>query len=78
MKSKSHKGVTAHIAVIAASAVVVIAAVAGALAQQQISSTAARGSMNVGQTVTSTTPPTTIAVASASPVMKAVRPKGFR
>ena len=75
MKSKSHNRVTAQIALIVASAVVVIAAVAGALAQQ-ISSTAT-GSMNIGQTATSTTPPTAIAVASASPVLKAARPKGF-
>jgi hypothetical protein len=62
--------------VIAASGIVTLGALAAAIGQEQ-TATAKSGSMNVGQTTTSTTPVVQPIISIAKPTMKAPRPKGF-
>lgn len=73
MKDQRHKW---QPVAIAASALVALGALA-AVMDQEPTAAVESGSMNVGGTTTSTTPPVVPATAKASPTMKAPRPKGF-
>jgi hypothetical protein len=62
---------------IAVSGAVTVGAIFAAVIEQHAVTGNVGAKMNVGQTVTSTTPTTVPPVAVARPSMKATRPKGF-
>ena len=77
MKSIRHQRVKLLTAAIIASGLVTIGAVAVGVVGQQPTGSISGGGMNIGGTATTTTPPSVPLTASASPTMKATRPKGF-
>ena len=76
MKSSRHQRVKLLTSAIVASGLVAIGAVVAAAVGQQQSINGGSG-MTIGGTATTTTAPSVPLTASASPTMKATRPKGF-
>ena len=77
MESIRHQRVKLLIAGAIASGLVAIGAVAAVAVSQQQTGTLIGGPMTIGQTATTTTPPSVPPIANASPGMKATRPHGF-
>jgi len=77
VESIRHPRVKLLIAGAGASALVVIGAVAAMAVGQQQTGTVAISPMTMGETATTTTPPSVLPTAQAHPGLKATRPNGF-
>lgn len=77
MESSRYKRIKLLAAAAAAIASVFVAVGAAVAVGQQPTGTLMQGTMSVGQTATTTTPPPMEPTAKAVPAMKATPPKGF-
>ena len=77
MESSRHKRIKLLAAAAVSIATVFVAVGAAVAVGQQPAGTLMKGTMSVGQTATTTTPPPMEPTAKAVPAMKATRPKGF-